>query len=74
MCTHELLFLLCITVCSTLYLAIYKLDGRRVVFGKVLTGMDVVYKIEVEGKQNGTPKSKVAIADSGELPLSSEAM
>ncbi|KAH7837787.1 hypothetical protein Vadar_018018 [Vaccinium darrowii] len=45
------------------------LDGRHVVFGKVLSGMDVVYKIEAEGKQSGTPKSKVVIADSGELPL-----
>ncbi|XP_074289928.1 peptidyl-prolyl cis-trans isomerase CYP20-1 [Silene latifolia] len=45
------------------------LDGRHVVFGKVLSGMDVVYKIEAEGKQNGTPKSKVVITDSGELPL-----
>ncbi|XWS71575.1 hypothetical protein CRYUN_Cryun03dG0149600 [Craigia yunnanensis] len=45
------------------------LDGRHVVFGKVLSGMDVVYKIEAEGKQSGTPKSKVVIADSGEIPL-----
>ncbi|KAL3850592.1 hypothetical protein ACJIZ3_012474 [Penstemon smallii] len=45
------------------------LDGRHVVFGKVLSGMDVVYKIEAEGRQNGTPKSNVVIVDSGELPL-----
>ncbi|KAI3806299.1 hypothetical protein L1987_22198 [Smallanthus sonchifolius] len=45
------------------------LDGRHVVFGKVLSGMDVVYKMEAEGTQSGTPKSKVTIADSGELPL-----
>ncbi|KAL5580744.1 hypothetical protein UlMin_013186 [Ulmus minor] len=45
------------------------LDGRHVVFGKVLSGMDVVYKIEAEGSQAGTPKTKVVIADSGELPL-----
>ncbi|XP_042481977.1 peptidyl-prolyl cis-trans isomerase CYP20-1-like isoform X2 [Macadamia integrifolia] len=45
------------------------LDGRHVVFGKVLSGMDVVYKIEAEGRQSGTPKSKVVIVDSGELPL-----
>ncbi|CAD5188815.1 unnamed protein product [Musa acuminata subsp. malaccensis] len=47
----------------------YLLDGKHVVFGKVLSGMDVVYKIEAEGRQNGSPKSKVVIADSGELPL-----
>ncbi|KAK9940776.1 hypothetical protein M0R45_017417 [Rubus argutus] len=45
------------------------LDGRHVVFGKVLSGMDVVYKVEAEGSQSGTPKSKVVIVDSGELPL-----
>ncbi|XP_068668019.1 peptidyl-prolyl cis-trans isomerase CYP19-4-like [Aristolochia californica] len=43
------------------------LDGRHVVFGKVLSGMDVVYKVEAEGRQNGTPKSKVVVAESGEL-------
>ncbi|KAE8725552.1 Peptidyl-prolyl cis-trans isomerase CYP19-4 [Hibiscus syriacus] len=45
------------------------LDGRHVVFGKVLSGMDVVYKIEAEGRQSGIPKSEVVIADSGEMPL-----
>ncbi|XP_044473246.1 peptidyl-prolyl cis-trans isomerase CYP19-4 [Mangifera indica] len=45
------------------------LDGRHVVFGKVLSGMDVVYKVEAEGTQSGEPKSKVVITDSGELPL-----
>eukprot|EP00256_Glycine_max_P053091 XP_014619589.1 peptidyl-prolyl cis-trans isomerase GmCYP34 isoform X1 [Glycine max] len=45
------------------------LDGRHVVFGRVLSGLDVVYNIEAEGTQSGTPKSKVVIVDSGELPL-----
>ncbi|RRT70184.1 hypothetical protein BHE74_00018559 [Ensete ventricosum] len=45
------------------------LNSWHVVFGKVLSGMDVVYKIEAEGRQDGSPKSKVVIADSGELPL-----
>ncbi|KAF3327628.1 peptidyl-prolyl cis-trans isomerase CYP20-1-like isoform X2 [Carex littledalei] len=45
------------------------LDGKHVVFGKVVSGMDVLYKVEAEGKQNGTPKNKVVIVDSGELPL-----
>ncbi|KAJ3678376.1 hypothetical protein LUZ60_002179 [Juncus effusus] len=45
------------------------LDGKHVVFGKVISGMDVVYKIEAEGQQSGSPKSKVVIADSGELPM-----
>ncbi|XP_056169110.1 peptidyl-prolyl cis-trans isomerase CYP20-1-like isoform X2 [Syzygium oleosum] len=45
------------------------LDGRHVVFGKVLSGMDVVRKIEAEGRQSGQPKSTVVISDSGELAL-----
>nr|AND01159.1 putative peptidyl-prolyl cis-trans isomerase [Linum usitatissimum] len=45
------------------------LDGKHVVFGKVIAGMDVVYKVESEGTREGTPKTKVVIADSGELPL-----
>ncbi len=43
------------------------LDGKHVVFGKVIEGMDVVYKIEAIGTGSGKPKSKVTIADSGEL-------
>ncbi|XAR65938.1 Peptidylprolyl isomerase [Bertholletia excelsa] len=45
------------------------LDGRHVVFGKVISGMDVVFKIEAAGRQNGVPRSKVFISESGELPL-----
>ena len=44
-------------------------DGRHVVFGRVLEGMDVLYKVEAEGSQSGKPKATVVIADSGELPL-----
>ncbi|WMV33395.1 hypothetical protein MTR67_026780 [Solanum verrucosum] len=44
------------------------LDKHHVVFGKVLSGMDVVHKMEAEGRQSGTPKSKVRISNSGELP------
>ncbi|CAM6084387.1 unnamed protein product [Calypogeia fissa] len=49
------------------------LDGKHVVFGKVLSGMDVVYKVESQGAQSGTPKKKVVIVDSGELPLAEHA-
>jgi peptidylprolyl isomerase len=44
------------------------LDGRHVVFGKVLEGMDVITKVEANGSPSGTPKSRVEIVDSGELP------
>jgi len=44
------------------------LDGRHVVFGRVLEGMDVVKKVESNGSESGTPKKPVVIADSGELP------
>ncbi|KAL8532054.1 hypothetical protein ACS0TY_008601 [Phlomoides rotata] len=47
------------------------LDGHHVVFGKVLSGMDVVQKIEAKGTQSGTPKTTVIISDSGELSLKS---
>jgi peptidylprolyl isomerase len=43
------------------------LDGRHVVFGKVLEGVDLVKKIESQGSNSGSPKSKVTISDSGEL-------
>jgi peptidylprolyl isomerase len=43
------------------------LDGRHVVFGKVLEGGDFVKQVEAQGTNSGTPKSKVTIVDSGEL-------
>ncbi|GAX84361.1 hypothetical protein CEUSTIGMA_g11783.t1 [Chlamydomonas eustigma] len=45
------------------------LDGKHVVFGKVLEGMDLIYKVEALGTGSGKPSKKVVIADSGELPL-----
>lgn len=39
------------------------------VFGKVLSGMDVVSKIEAQGNQSGVPRHKVVILDSGEMPM-----
>eukprot|EP00747_Dinoflagellata_sp_TGD_P105993 gnl/TRDRNA2_/TRDRNA2_169720_c0_seq1.p1 gnl/TRDRNA2_/TRDRNA2_169720_c0~~gnl/TRDRNA2_/TRDRNA2_169720_c0_seq1.p1 ORF type:complete len:249 (-),score=54.56 gnl/TRDRNA2_/TRDRNA2_169720_c0_seq1:10-756(-) len=43
------------------------LDGKHVVFGKVLEGMDVVTEVEAQGSANGTPKQKVTITKSGML-------
>ena len=43
------------------------LDGRHVVFGEVLEGMDVVKAIEGKGSSSDTPSAAITIADSGEL-------
>jgi len=43
------------------------LDGKHVVFGKVLEGEDLVKQIERVGSASGTPSAKVVISDSGEL-------
>merc|ERR1712031_40100 len=43
------------------------LDGKHVVFGKVLTGMDVIKAIEEVGSQSGTTTKKVVVADCGEI-------
>jgi peptidylprolyl isomerase len=43
------------------------LDGRHVVFGKVLEGEKIVMNVEAVGTPSGTPKKKVTIVDSGEL-------
>jgi len=43
------------------------LDGKHVVFGRVVNGMDVVRKMEGEGSQSGKTKSKVTIAACGQL-------
>jgi peptidylprolyl isomerase len=39
------------------------LDGRHVVFGKVIKGMDVVEAMEAEGSRNGRTKSEVVMSD-----------
>merc|ERR1712108_64431 len=43
------------------------LDGKHVVFGEVLEGMDVVKAIEAVGSQSGKPAKPVKIVNSGEL-------
>jgi len=43
------------------------LDGRHVVFGKVVKGMDVVSRVEALGSRSGRPSKKVVIADCGQV-------
>ncbi|KAL9549177.1 cytochrome P450 cyp2 [Mucor bainieri] len=42
------------------------LDGKHVVFGKVIEGLDIVKKIEALGSDSGKVKAKVVIANCGE--------
>jgi cyclophilin family peptidyl-prolyl cis-trans isomerase len=43
------------------------LDGKHVVFGSVVEGMDVLTNMESFGTQSGSPKAKILIADCGQL-------
>lgn len=43
------------------------LDGKHVVFGKVIDGKDVVQALHGLGTGNGQPKGKAVITNSGEL-------
>ena len=43
------------------------LDKKHVVFGKVVSGMDVVAAIEQVGSESGRTRVEVKISDSGQL-------
>ncbi|GJP51027.1 hypothetical protein CLOM_g10179 [Closterium sp. NIES-68] len=43
------------------------LDGKHVVFGKVVAGMDVVDKLESVGSDSGKTSVEVTIQDCGQL-------
>lgn len=43
------------------------LDGKHVVFGKIIKGMDIVKKIEAMGSRTGKSAAKVVISKCGEI-------
>jgi peptidyl-prolyl isomerase F (cyclophilin D) len=43
------------------------LDGKHVVFGRVVEGADIVKKIESFGSQSGKTSKKIVVADCGQL-------
>jgi cyclophilin family peptidyl-prolyl cis-trans isomerase len=43
------------------------LDGKHVVFGKVVEGMDVIKEIEKYGSESGQTSKKIVIADCGQI-------
>lgn len=43
------------------------LDGKHVVFGSVIEGMDVVKKLESYGSQSGKTTKKIVVQNSGQL-------
>lgn len=43
------------------------LDGKHVVFGKVVEGLDIVKKIESYGSESGVTSRKIVIANCGQL-------
>ncbi|KAJ7639184.1 cyclophilin-like domain-containing protein [Roridomyces roridus] len=41
------------------------LDGKHVVFGEVVEGLDLVKTIETYGSMSGTPKAKIVVSEAG---------
>ena len=46
------------------------LDGKHVVFGRVIDGMEVVWAIEQCGQPDGTPSTHIEIENCGQLSFS----
>ena len=50
------------------------LDGRHVVFGRVVKGMDIVKLVEAQGSRGGRTKQPVTIIASGEVKTKAKAV
>lgn len=60
-------FRLFVSLCPDGALCAHRLDGKHVVFGRVVQGQDVVKQMESYGSSGGKTKSKVVIANCGQL-------
>ena len=43
------------------------LDGRHVVFGSVVEGMDIIKKVESFGSRSGKTTAKIVVEECGEI-------
>lgn len=43
------------------------LNGKNVVFGQVVEGMDVIKQIETYGSETGVPTRRILVQDCGQL-------
>ena len=48
-------------------MVVCRLDGKHVVFGKIIGGMKIIKQMEALGSQSGKTKADVVISDCGEL-------
>jgi len=45
----------------------FRLDGKHVVYGQVVDGYDIIKSVEAEGAPDGQTKTKIKIANCGQI-------